>query len=265
MQTATSAPLSRKIPLWLIVLCSLGFHGPLLMMQMPANSYDAHFHMSMASNYAEHWFDPWNEKSFAGFSETTYPPLTHQWTAMLSHVMGLTNAFMLVQLIVILLLPIGVYRFAQLWTTDRAASYAAFASIFLGSLSLLVYQDGQIGTTSATSLFLLSIPFLYRYILHGKSRDLLLGLFISFTAAAAHHATLLFGVVFFISPVVWLALSDYRLQQPGSSLAPPIRRIVQSKGTRNAVTKMTASGVKTAVQSGPASSTLRRARPRARR
>jgi hypothetical protein len=225
MQTASSAPLSRAIPLWLIVLCALAFHGPLLMMQVPANSFDANFHMSMASHYAHHWFDPWNEKAFAGFSQTTYPPLTHQWTAMFSHLIGLTNAYMLVQGIVILLLPVGVYGFASLWTSRRAASYAAFCSIFLGSLCLLVYQDGQIGTTSSTTLFLLALPCMYRYVLGGRLPDLILGLGIACTAAAAHHATLLFGMVFFIPPLIWLMITDYRDQHPGSSLTVPIRRI----------------------------------------
>jgi hypothetical protein len=225
MATASSSSLSRPIPLSLIVLCAIAFHGPLLMIQVPANSFDANFHMSMASHYAHHWFDPWNEKAFAGFSQTTYPPLTHQWIAMFSHVIGLTNGFMLVLGIFIVLLPVGVYRFAQLWTSDRAASYAAFCSIFLGSLCLLAYQDGQIGTISATSLFLLAIPYIYRYVLRGKLRDLLLGLFISLSAAAAHHATLLFGVMFFAGPVLWIAVSDYRRQHPDSSAAVPIRRI----------------------------------------
>jgi hypothetical protein len=225
MDTATSAPLGRAIPLSLIVLCALAFHGPLLMMQLPANSFDANFHMSMASHYAQHWFDPWNQKAFAGFSQTTYPPLTHQWTALFSHLIGLTSAFMLVQGIVILLLPVAIYRFARLWTSDRAASYAAFCSIFIGALCLLVYEDGQIGTTSATTLFLLAIPYIYQYVLRGKSRDLLLGLFISLTAAAAHHATLLFGVIFFVGPVIWLALSDYRGEESGRSLGAPLGRV----------------------------------------
>jgi hypothetical protein len=225
MATATSSSLGRAIPLWLIVLCALAFHGPLLMIQLPANSFDANFHMSMASHYADHWFDPWNEQAFAGFSQTTYPPLTHQWTAILSYLIGLTNAFMVVQGLVILLLPVGVYRFAQLWTSDRAASYAAFCSIFLGSLCLLVYQDGQIGTTSATTLFLLSLPYLYRYAVRGDFKDLLLGLFTSLSAAAAHHATLFFGVIFFAGPVIWLALSDYRGAYPEGSVSEPIRRI----------------------------------------
>jgi hypothetical protein len=220
-----SSFLSRPIPLWLIVLCSLFFHGPLLMLKVPANSYDANFHMSMASHYAQQWFDPWNEKSFAGFSQTTYPPLTHQWMAIFSHVIGLSYGYMLVQGIILLLLPVAVYRFAQLWASKRAASYAALSSIFLGSLCLLVYEDGQIGTTSSTTLLLLALPFFYRYVLRGESWDFMLGLSISLTAAAAHHATLVFGSVFFIFPLIWLALQDYRDQYPGSSIAVPIKRI----------------------------------------
>ena len=87
--------LTRPIPVWQIVLCALVFHGPLLLMRLPADTYDSQFHMSMAANYAHHWFNPWNEQQLGGFSQTTYPPLTHQWIALLSHVVGLTSAFML--------------------------------------------------------------------------------------------------------------------------------------------------------------------------
>jgi hypothetical protein len=225
MQNVSTSPLSRPIPLWFIVLCAFVFHGPLLMMRVPANSYDANFHMSMASHYAHHWFDPWNELSFAGFSQTTYPPLTHQWMAMFSHVIGLTFGYMLVQGIVLMLLPVGVFRFAELWVSKRAASYGALASVFLGTLCLLVYEDGQIGTTSSTTLLLLALPFFYRYVLRGEGWDLLLGLSISLTAAAAHHATLVFGSVFFIFPLIWLALQDYRDQHPDGRMTVPIRRI----------------------------------------
>lgn len=226
MSIATSSPLRRPIPLRVIVLCTLVFHGPLLLMQLPANTFDANFHMSMAEHYAHHWFNPWNLKSFAGFSQTTYPPLLHQWIAMFSHVIGLTFGFMLVQGIGILLLPIGLYYFAKIWVSERAASYAAFGSIFIGSLCLLAYQDGQIGTISATSLFLLALPFIYGYVVHGKSWDLILGLAISCTAAAAHHATLLFGIVFFVTPLAYLAIVDYRAEHPGESIAVPVKRIV---------------------------------------
>lgn len=223
--------LTRPIPVWQIVLCALIFHLPLLLMRLPADTYDANFHMSMASHYAHHWFNPWNEQQLGGFSQTTYPPLTHQWIALLSHVVGLTNAFMLVQGTVILLLPLAVFRFARLWTDARTASYAAFCSAFLGSLCLLVYQDGQIGTTSSTTLFLLSLPSLYEYVLKGRTDDLIFGLVLWCTAAAAHHATLIFGTVFFVAPLVWQAFTKYREQNAGRSLREPLKRLAVAAGT----------------------------------
>lgn len=224
--SATSANLKGPVPLWMILCCALAFHGPLLSMKLPANSFDANFHMSMAAHYAHHWFDPWNTKALAGFSETTYPPLNHQWIAIFSHVIGLDYAFMLVQGIAILLLPVAIFRFSKLWTTERAASYAAMASIFLGSLCSLVYQDGQIGTTASTTLFLLAMPYLYLYITQGQRDALALGVCMACTAAAAHHATLLFGMIFFIPPTLWIAVSDYRETHSDSGLGSPIRRIV---------------------------------------
>ncbi|MGC2647024.1 MAG: hypothetical protein WA261_12165, partial [Candidatus Sulfotelmatobacter sp.] len=128
---------SRPIPLLAIVLVALAVHGPLLLMELPAGSFDANFHMFFASHYAHHWFNPWNEKWFAGFSQTTYPPLTHQWIALLSNVVGLKMGYMLVQLIAVLLLPVGVFRFAKIWIDDRSASYAALGTVFLGALAFL--------------------------------------------------------------------------------------------------------------------------------
>ena len=104
---------SRAIPLSAILLIALAVHGPLLLMQLPAGSYDANTHIFFAAHYAHHWFNPWNEKWFGGFSQTTYPPLTHQWIALFSHIMGLKMAYMFVQFMAILLLPIGMYRYAR--------------------------------------------------------------------------------------------------------------------------------------------------------
>ena len=226
MENVASAPPYRAIPLWVIVLCALAFHGPLLMMQLPANSFDAHFHMSMAEHYAHHWFDPWNVKSLGGFTQTTYPPLLHQWIAIFSHVIGLSYGFMLVMGAMLLLLPVAVYRFGKLWVDERAASYGALASIFLGSLAILSYESGQIGTLAATTLFLMTIPTAYQYVLNGAKKDLIFGLGLCCTAAGAHHATLLFGIPFFILPTVWLVVQDYRENNPGASLVTPIRRVI---------------------------------------
>jgi len=149
---------SRSIPLLAIVLVALAVHGPLLLMQLPAGSFDTNFHIFFASHYAQHWFNPWNEKWFAGFSQTTYPPLTHQWIALLSNVVGLKMGYMLVQLIAVLLLPVGVFRFAKIWVDEHAASYAALGSIFLGALAFLVYQAGQLATVASAALYLNALP-----------------------------------------------------------------------------------------------------------
>src|SRR5215467_15209303 len=100
----TSPQSDRVAPLSAIVLLAAAVHAPLLLMQLPLSSYDANTHIFFASHYAQHWFNPWNEKWYAGFSQTTYPPLVHQWIALFSHVMGVTLAYMFVQLAGILLL-----------------------------------------------------------------------------------------------------------------------------------------------------------------
>jgi hypothetical protein len=193
-----------------VVLVALAVHGPLLFMQLPSRSFDANFHIFFASHYAHHWFEPWNEKWFAGFSQTTYPPLTHQWIALLSNVVGLNLAYMLVQLAGVLLLPVGVYRFAKLWVDERSASYAALGSVFLGALSFLVYQAGQLATVVSAALYLNALPYFYEWTAKGWGRSLLKGLAVCFAAAAAHHVTLLFGAPLFAGPVLWLAAREAR-------------------------------------------------------
>jgi hypothetical protein len=214
----------RSIPLLAIVLVALAVHGPLLFMRLPANSYDANFHIFFASHYAQHWFNPWNEKWFAGFSQTTYPPLTHQWIALISHLTGLEAAYMIVQLLAVLLLPVGVFRFSKLWVSERAASYAALGSVFLGALAFLVYQAGQLATVTSIALYLNALPYFYDWAAWGRGRSLLKGLAVSLAAAAAHHVTLIFGVVLFAVPVLWLVCLDVREGRVPGSLRGAISR-----------------------------------------
>ena len=201
---------SRPIPLLAIVLVALAVHGPLLLMQLPSSSFDANFHIFLASHYAHHWFNPWNEKWFAGFSQTTYPPLTHQWIAIVSSVAGLKMGYMLVQLVAVLLLPVGVFRFAKIWVDERSASYAALGTIFLGALSFLVYQAGQLATVASAALYLNALPYFFEWSEEGSGRAFFKGVFVSLAAAAAHHVTLIFGTVLFAVPVLWVALLDAR-------------------------------------------------------
>jgi hypothetical protein len=198
----------RPIPMSLLLMVAVAVHLPLLLMKLPLKSYDTNFHIFFASHYLHHWFDPWNTKWYAGFSQTTYPPLPQQWIAVISRAIGLDFGYMLVQLVAILLLVVGVYRFAKLWVSERAASIAALASIFVGAESFLVYSAGQLGTTSAAPIYLNALPYLFTWLRHGSWRSLLKASILFTAAAAAHHATLLFGSFLFACPVLGLALLD---------------------------------------------------------
>ena len=202
-------PSQRPIPLSVVLLTVLAIHLPLLLMKLPLKSYDTNFHIFFASHYLQHWFDPWNAKWYAGFSQTTYPPLPQQWIAVVSKLVGLDMAYMAVQLAAILLLVVGVYRFALLWVNPRAASIAALASVFLGSESFLVYSAGQLGTTSAAPIYLNALPYLFIWLRHGRIGSFVKAVVLFAAAAAAHHATLLFGSLFFAVPVMVLAFFDH--------------------------------------------------------
>jgi hypothetical protein len=191
-----------------ILMAAVAIHLPLMLMQLPLRSYDTNFHIFFASHYVHHWFDPWNPKWFAGFSQTTYPPLPQQWVALLSWIFGLNMAYMAVQLLAILLLAVGVYRFSRLWVNPRAASYAALASVLLGSESFLVYSAGQLSTTVAAPIYLNALPYFFDWLRYGKWRSFLKAGVLLVAAAAAHHATLIFGSAFFALPVVALVLVD---------------------------------------------------------
>jgi hypothetical protein len=202
----------------LILLAALAVHLPLLAAKLPLKSYDTNFHIFFASHYVHNWFNPWNPKWYAGFSQTTYPPLPQQWVALLSRILGLDLAYMAVQLAAILLLSLGVYRFSSLWVNPRAASLAALASVFLGSESFLVYSAGQLATTSAAPIYLNALPYLFDWVRRGRGRSLLKASALFTAAAAAHHATLLFGSMFFALPVLALVLMD---REDGERISMP--------------------------------------------
>ena len=206
--TESSSLPPRSIPMSFLWMLALAVHAPLLLMKLPLKSYDTNFHIFFASQYAHSWFNPWNTKWYAGFSQTTYPPLPHQWIAAISPIFGLDMGYMVVQMVSILLLVLGVYRFSLLWVDSWSASLAALASIFLGSESFLIYSAGQLATTTAAPIYLNALPYLYAWLREGKARSFVKAVVLLAAAAAAHHATLLFGSFFFALPVLALVFMD---------------------------------------------------------
>lgn len=198
-------PLSKAIPVSVLLLVAVAVHLPLLLLEVPLSSYSANFHIFFASHYLHHWFNPWNTKWYAGFTQTTFPPLSQQWVAVAARVFGLDLGYMAVQLAAILFLVVGVYRFARLWVSPRAASIAALAGIFLGSESFLVYSGGQLATTFATAVYLNAVAYLYEWTRYGGWRSFIKAALLFTVAAASHGTTLLFATIFFALPVLILA------------------------------------------------------------
>ena len=99
------------------------------------------------------------------------------------------------------------------------------ASVFLGSESFLVYSAGQLSTTFAAPLYLNALPYLYNWVRHGKWRAFFKGAVLSVAAAAAHHATLLFGSLLFALPVLALAILDRKDGEPASTRAVLFRTV----------------------------------------
>jgi len=218
--------LSRAIPMTWVLLLAMAINGPLLMLQVPNYSHNANLHKFFASHYAQRWFDPWNEKWFTGFSQTTLPPLAHQWTAFFSRFISLNLAYMLTQLIGILLVVIGVYRYSRIWLGERGASYAALGSIFLGSMALLVYSEGDLPTVCAAGLFLNALPYFYAWSRASKWTSLLKGIFLAVAAAATQLSTVTFGTLLFGLPVLVTAIIDRRRDERETSGAAVLVRAI---------------------------------------
>ena len=188
------------LPLGAIVLLALAVHGPLLMLELPQHSVEASTHIFFGQHYAQHWFQPWNEKWFAGFSQTIAPPLVPQLIGLFSHLMSVTLSYMLVQLFAVMLLPVGVFRYARLWVGERPASLAAIASIFLGSLAMLVYAAGQLPTVLATALLLNAAAYLHSWLRETEFPALVPAILFTLAAAATDHIALMFAAPLILAP-----------------------------------------------------------------
>ena len=207
-----------KVNIHLLAALAIGFvfHGGLLIAGSFKGTYDAFVHIFFADHYARFWFDHWESRWYTGFTMTSYPPGSQQAVALLSFIMpglALVNAFIVVQLIGILLTILGMYRFAKIWVSEEAAGYAALIAVFASSIGETVHLFGQLPTIVAIGLLLNAMPYAYEWMRDGKTSMLFLAWSVNAATTAAHHVTTLFGAVFFIGPVIVLALVE-KLMQP---------------------------------------------------
>jgi len=205
-----------------LLLAALGvtvlFHGALLATGSFRRTYDAYVHIFFADHYARGWFETWEPRWYTGFTVTSYPPGTHQLVALASKLIGLEAAYVGVQLVGILIVVIGVYRFTVMIGSRRAAGLAALLAALATGIGEAVHVFGQLPTICALGLLLNSLPFVHRWITVGGRQPLLAAIGLLAGTTALHHVTTLFGAVFFVGPVVVAALLErLRTSCPGES------------------------------------------------
>lgn len=198
-------------PLLLVALFgALVIHGGIALYGSYANTYDAYIHIFFADHWLQRWFDHWEPRWYTGFTMTSYPPLSHQSLALLSHVTGdLRTAFVLVQTTAMAILTLGMYRFARLWVDDESAQWAALWLVLSSAVAETVHIFGQLPTVVSLGLLLNALPFLYHWINGGDKQNLWRSLALVGATTGAHHVTTLFGAVFIMAPVVLLALLQH--------------------------------------------------------
>jgi len=153
--------LKTAIVFSLILNSALAFSG------FYARTYDSYGHMFFADHYRRTWFDTWEPKWYMGFSVTSYPPLAHQILALLSYVTGHEIAYTIINFLLMVLLPVAVFRFSKVFVSEEAAGYSSLISVFLPGILLSVYLWGQYTTLFGLLLTLFTVPYFYKYIKKG--------------------------------------------------------------------------------------------------
>ena len=190
------------------------FHGTALFFTFK-RTYDAYVHIFFADHYRRAWFDHWEPRWYTGFPINSYPPGTHQLTALISESVGLQNAFIAVQMTGVLLLVVGIYRFSRIWVSPRASEMAAMAMVFSTSLCETVHVFGQLPTTVSLGILLNGLAYGNSWLRSGSVRHLLVALALGAATTACHHVTTLFGGVFFVAPVVLKVVTDQCMTKEG--------------------------------------------------
>jgi len=190
------------------LLFGITFHGSAIFFTIE-NTYDALIHLFFGNHYATSWFEPWNYSWYTGFTVMGYPPLVHQAIAVLSYVGGLKFGMFTVAIIGIILFITGVFRYTILITGNRkVAGYAAIAAIVSSSFIETLHIFGQLPSIIGLSVLMHALPETYLFIKTGKRKYYFTSLSLIAVTVCSHHVTPLFGMVFFISPLIGMVIMD---------------------------------------------------------
>ncbi|WP_025741609.1 membrane protein [Aquimarina pacifica] len=198
------------------LLIGVIFHGITIFFTLES-TYDALIHLFFGNHYADSWFDPWDYSWYTGFTVMGYPPLVHQSIALLSYVGGLKFGMFTVAIIAIILFITGVYRFALVLTSNRqVAGYAALFGVFSSAFAETLHIFGQLPSIIGLSVLMHALPEIYLWLKIGKYKYLLNSLSLLAVTVTSHHVTPIFGMVFFIFPLIGTVLMDVSREKAGS-------------------------------------------------
>lgn len=195
------------------LILGLAFHGSAIFFTLET-TYDALIHLFFADHYANSWFEPWNYEWYTGFTVQSYPPLVHQSIGLLSLVGGLKFGMFSVALIAIALFITGTYRFSLLMTGHKTvAGYASLLAVFSSSFVETLHIFGQLPSIVGVSVLMHALPEIYLWLKTGKKWYLATSLSLIAVTVTSHHVTPIFGMVFFIFPLIGMVIMDVSREQ----------------------------------------------------
>ena len=208
------------------IIIGLIFHGTCIFYTLE-NTYDALIHLFFGNHYANQWFDAWNYSWYTGFTVMGYPPLVHQCIALISLIVGLKFSLFIVAQIAILLFITGVYRYALVFTSDqKVAGYTALLAVFSSAFIETLHVFGQLPSIVGISVLMHALPEIYLWIKEGKYTYLIKALSLIAVTVTSHHVTPIFGMVFFIFPLIGMAIMDGAQEKVGSYKAVRLRGFI---------------------------------------
>ena len=210
--------MKEKTNKYLIAALLIGvvFHSSAIFFTLES-TYDALIHMFFAQHYATSWFEPWNYSWYTGFTVMGYPPLAHQLIGLFSLIGGLKFGMFTVAIIGIILFITGVYRYTLMITGNRqVAGYGALVAVYSSSFVETLHIFGQLPSIIGVSVLMHCMPEIYLWIKKGQKRYLFRAWSLLAVTITSHHVTPLFGMIFFISPLIGTVIMDVSREKVNS-------------------------------------------------
>lgn len=190
------------------LLIGIIFHGSAIFFTLE-NTYDALIHLFLGNHYSKSWFQPWNYSWYTGFNVMSYPPLVHQSIAVFSNLFGLKFSLFFVAIVGVVLFITGIFRFTLVISNNRSvAGYASLIAVISSSFVETLHIFGQLPSIIGISILMHSLPEIYLYVRYGEKSNYFKAISLIAVTVCSHHVTPLFGMVFFIAPLIGMTVID---------------------------------------------------------